>query len=301
MKGWNGRQAVAAVALGLAAAATLARAEELEDFMQLAKPAPTLEIRYGAAPNQAIDVFLPRGQGPHPLAILIHGGCWADLPGATREQLRPPAADWARRGVAVWSIGYRRANEAGGGYPHMYRDVALAVDRVRGEAARLNIDTARSVLVGHSAGGHLALWAASRASLPAGSPLVQQDAPLAVRNVVSVAGVGNLQTFSPAIPSTCGPGVLEGMTGDGADRFADVSPARLALPAAVRSVVLVSSSADKLVPLQAARDYRDAHQASAERIRLRDVADAGHFDLVAPAAPAAEVVFEEVRRAVAAQ
>lgn len=298
MKDINPKHAVAAVALGLAGTASpLAQAVELKDFARLHKPAPTLEVRYGTAPNQAIDVFVPPGSGPHPVAILIHGGCWADLPGATREQLRPLAADWARRGVAVWSIGYRRANEAGGGYPGMYLDVASAVDRLRSEAAGLRIDAARSVLVGHSAGGHLALWAASRTSLPAGSPLRRTGEPLVVRGVVSVAGIGDLQAFSPAIPTTCGPGILEGLAGEGADRFADVSPARLPLPAAVRSVVMVSGNTDRLVPLQAARDYRGAQAAAAPRIRLRDVADAGHFDLVAPGTPAAEAVFEEVRQA----
>lgn len=296
VKDIDGKRALAAAAIGLAVAAPAASVE-LKDFLLLQRPVPVRELRYGAAPSQAIDVYLPVGAGPHPVAVLIHGGCWADLPGATREQLRPLAAHWASRGVAVWSIGYRRANEAGGGYPHMYLDVAAAVDRMRDEAAGLGIDPARSVLVGHSAGGHLALWAASRASLPAGSPLRQHSEPLAVRGVVSVAGIGDLQTFSPAIPNTCGPGVLEGLAGPGSDRLADVSPARLPLPSSVRSVVMISGTADRLVPLQAARDYRVSQVAAQARIRLRDVAGAGHFDLVAPATPAAEAVFDEVGRA----
>jgi acetyl esterase/lipase len=292
----NISRTLAGLALGLAVFAPT-EAVELKDFLQLARPVPTLELRYGQAPSQAIDVFLPPGAGPHPVAILIHGGCWAELPGATREQLRPLAARWAGLGIAVWSIGYRRANEAGGGYPAMYRDVAMAVDRIGVDGPPLGIDVARSVLVGHSAGGHLALWAASRASLPAGSPLRQPAEPLPVRAVISVAGIGDLEKFSPAIPATCGPGVLEGLAGPGADRFADVSPARLVLPPVVRSVVMVSAAGDKLVPLQAARDYRDAQPAAAARIRLRDVAQAGHFDLVTPGAPAAEVVLQEVRQA----
>jgi acetyl esterase/lipase len=75
---------------------------------------PTSEIRYGTAPAQAIDLFLPRGRGPHPVAILIHGGCWSRET-AGREQLRHLGGALAERGIAVWSIGYRRANEAGGG------------------------------------------------------------------------------------------------------------------------------------------------------------------------------------------
>ena len=90
---------------------------ELSTFIALPRPAPTLEIPYGANSSQAIDVFLPDGPGPHPVAILIHGGCWKDIPGAGREQLRHLGPELTRQGIAVWSIGYRRADEPGGGYP----------------------------------------------------------------------------------------------------------------------------------------------------------------------------------------
>jgi acetyl esterase/lipase len=284
-------------ALALCALMPTASAADLKDFLALPRPAPTHEIRYGAAQSQGIDVFLPAGKGPHPVAILIHGGCWSDFPGAGREQLRPLAADWARRGIAVWSLGYRRANEAGGGYPNLYLDVATAVDRLRSDGAALGIDTKRSVLTGHSAGGHLALWAASRAGLPAGSPLRQANEPLPVHSVVGIAGVGDLAAFAPRLPGSCGRGILERLSGGGSDAYADVSPARLGLPERVRSVVMVSATEDQIVPLRAARDYRNALPAeAASRVRLRDVAGAGHFDLVTPGTPAFEAVFEEVRR-----
>jgi acetyl esterase/lipase len=291
------RLAAAIVALGMAA--PLAPAIELREFIALPRPAPAHQVRYGAATSQAIDVFLPSGSGPHPVAIVIHGGCWADLPGANREQLRPLAAEWARRGVAVWSIGYRRANEQGGGYPSMYRDVAGAIDKLRVKSVRLGIDLRRSVLVGHSAGGHLALWAAARPSIAFDSPLSQHTDPLPIAHVVSVAGIGDLAAFAPRIPDTCGPGVRERLTGHGSDPFGDVSPARLALPGSIRSVVMVSGTADMLVPLHAARDYlRALSPQDAARVRLRDVAGAGHFDLVVPGTMASETVFEEVSRAV---
>lgn len=284
-------------ALALCALTPTAGAAELKDFLALPKPAPTHEISYGAAQSQGIDVFLPAGKGPHPVAILIHGGYWSDFPGAGREQMRPLASDWARRGIAVWSIGYRRANEAGGGYPHLYRAVATAVDRLRSEAARLGIDSTRSVLSGDSAGGHLALWAASRTRLPVGSPLHQGGEPLPVRGMVSIAGVGDLAAFAPRLPGSCGRGILERLSGGGSDAYADVSPARLGLPEMVRSVVMVSAANDQIVPPLAARQYRNALAAdAASRVRLRDVAAAGHFDLVTPGTPAFEAVFEEVQR-----
>lgn len=284
-------------ALALGVLTSTAGAVELKDFLALPQPTPTQQISYGAAPSQGIDVFLPTGPGPHPVAILIHGGCWSDFPGAGREQVRALAADWARRGVAVWSIRYRRANEAGGGYPNLYLDVATAVDRLRSEAPRLGIDTRRSMLAGHSAGGHLALWAASRTRLPATSPLRQAGEPLPVRGVVSIAGVGDLAAFAPRLPGSCGRGILQRLMGGGSDPYADVSPSRLGLPENVGSVVMVSATDDRIVPLRAARDYRNALPAEAAgRVRLRDLTGAGHFDLVTPGTPAFEAVFEEVRQ-----
>lgn len=293
----QGTRAIAVLLITITGVASIASAVELKDFLALPRPKPTHEIRYGTAQSQGIDVFLPAGKGPHPVAILIHGGCWSDFPGAGREQLRPLAADWARRGIAVWSMGYRRANEAGGGYPNLYLDVATAVDRLRVDGPALGINPRRSVLAGHSAGGHLALWAASRAGLPAGRPLRQVNEPLPVHSVVGIAAVGDLAAFAPRLPGSCGRGILERLTGSGADPFADVSPARLGLPEGVRSVVMVSATDDQIVPLRAARDYRNALPAdAASRVRLRDLPGAGHFDLVTPGTPAFEAVFEEVQR-----
>ncbi|MBA3594034.1 MAG: alpha/beta hydrolase [Polaromonas sp.] len=289
---------VAALLITMTGLSLSAHGVELKDFLALPQPTPTQQISYGAAQSQGIDVFLPAGAGPHPVAIMIHGGCWSDFPGAGREQVRALAADWARRGVAVWSVGYRRANETGGGYPNLYLDVATAVDRLRSEAPRLGIDPTRSVLAGHSAGGHLALWAASRTRLPAASPLRRAGhQPLSVRGVVSIAGVGDLAAFAPHLPGSCGRGILQRLMGSGPDPYADVSPARLGLPESVGSVVMLSATEDGIVPLRAARDYRSALPAeAAARVRLRDVTGAGHFDLVTPGTPAFEAVFEEVRR-----
>lgn len=139
---------------------------DLSTFVAISRPEPTLQLRYGSAPSQTIDVFLPADSGPHPVAVLVHGGCWSAHT-AGREQLHH-GAELARRGIAVWSVGYRRADEPGGGYPGTFQDVGDAIDRLCSEAPQYNLDIARTVLVGHSAGGHLALWAAARGQLPEG-------------------------------------------------------------------------------------------------------------------------------------
>lgn len=278
----------AALALVAALAASSASAEpvELSTFRSLPRPEPTLQVRYGEASTQVVDVFLPAGPGPHPVAVLIHGGCWSATTSG-REQLRHLGPELTRHGIAVWSIGYRRANEAGGGYPGTYLDISAALERLHGNAALHNLDLSRTVLVGHSAGGHLALWAASRSSLPATSPLhaVSWVVP---RAVISLAGVGDLDAFARFVPLFCGSGILEWLAPP--DKLAEVSPA--ALVPSETSIVLVSGVLDRLVPPYVAYDYARAVRAkSGAAVRLINIPDAGHFDLVTPNSSA----WEEVR------
>lgn len=284
-----------ASALMLAATAmpsAFAQPIDIPAFMAIPRPQPTTEIRYGEAPTQAIDLFLPDGDGPSPVVVLIHGGCWSTKT-AARQQLRHLGADLAQRGIATWSIGYRRADEAGGGYPGTYRDVGVAIDRLREDAGRYRLDLSRTVLVGHSAGGHLALWAASRDKLPAASAL-RVDTPFVPRNVVAIAGVGDLASFAPQIPRACGPGIGEHLVGtpspDRPDVYADTSPA--AMPAAGTRVAMVSGILDRLVPPYVAHDYARAVRGQVA-VQLVNIDDAGHFDLVAMGRP-----WHEVRRIV---
>lgn len=259
---------------------------ELSAFIALSRPEPTLQVKYGAEPAQGIDIFLPVAAGPHPVAILIHGGCWsANTSG--REQLRHLGADLAESGIAVWSIGYRRANETGGGYPGTFLDVGAAIERVRDDASRYHFDLSRTVLVGHSAGGHLALWAAAREGLPTASPL-HVPSPFMPRAVISLAGVGDLKNFAKFIPLHCGDGILERLAPS--DRLAEVSPA--IMPAPEAPVVMVSGVVDRLVPPYVARDYARARQSKVGSVGLVDIPEAGHFDLVAPSTPA----WAEIRR-----
>lgn len=276
----------AALVLALAIGPALADPVELSTFRDLPRPNPTLQVAYGEAPTQGVDVFLPDGPGPHPVAVLIHGGCWSANT-AGREQMRHLGPELTRRGIAVWSIGYRRANEAGGGYPGTYQDVGAALDRLAEDAPTHRLDLSRVVLAGHSAGGHLALWAASRDSLPAASPL-HRSLRFVPRAVISLGGVGDLATFARFVPVLCGPSIAERLALS--DRLAEVSPA--ALTPSARSVVMVSGVLDRLVPPWAAHDYARALRGrSTIEPRLVNVPDAGHFDLVTPSAPA----WQEIR------
>lgn len=272
----------------MASAESAADPIDIPAFMAIPRPAPTAEIRYGPAATQAIDLFVPAGSGPFPVALLIHGGCWTTKT-AAREQLRHVGADLARRGTAVWSIGYRRADEAGGGYPGTYQDIGSAIDRLRAEARRYRLDLSRTVLVGHSAGGHLALWAAARDRLPSTSALRVAE-PLIPRNVVALAGVGDLKSFAPLVPGICGPGIVENLVGEATDTrpdvYADTSPS--ALPATDASIVMVSGVLDRLVPPYVAHDYARSVRDDIA-VDLVNLPNAGHFDLVADGASWIEV------------
>ncbi|MBB2961165.1 alpha/beta hydrolase [Methylobacterium sp. R2-1] len=263
----------------------------LSAFRDIPRPEPTLQVAYGASSSQGVDVFLPDGPGPHPVAVFIHGGCWSATT-AGREQLRHLGPELTRRGIAMWSIGYRRANEAGGGYPGTYQDVGAALDKLAEDAPAYRFDLTRVVLIGHSAGGHLALWAASRGSLPPESPL-QGRLRFKPRAVISLGGVGDLSTFGRFVPVLCGPGIVERLAPN--DRLLEVSPA--ALTPSAESIVMVSGVLDRLVPPWVAYDYALALRGrSGVAPRLVDVPDAGHFDLVTPSAPS----WAEVRKLVEA-
>jgi acetyl esterase/lipase len=280
-------RAIAALFIAVTTA-TLVHADpvELKTFAALDKPTPTAVLAYGPASTQAVDVFLPSGKGPHPVAILIHGGCWRDLPGAGREQLRPIASELANRGIAVWSIGYRRADEQGGGYPGTYQDVASAIDQLRLHAADYQLDTSRTVAVGHSAGGHLALWASLRDQLPPQSPLRNTNAFIP-GSVISLGGVPDLKAFGRFVPILCGPGIIEKLApqGGSSDPYAEISPAQLPPPPG--RVVMVSGILDRLIPPYVADDYaRSMQRTYSKAVALVEIPGAGHFDLVMPGTPA---------------
>lgn len=290
---------LAAVLLCVAPATRAAEPVSLEEFLKSPSAPPSAGLSYGPSPSQGIDVFLPAGAGPHPVLLLIHGGCWqANIPG--REQLRHIGADLAKRGIAVWSIGYRRADEAGGGYPGMYQDVGAAVDRVRTEAKRFNLDLKRAAIAGHSAGGHLALWAAGRAQIPASSPLRTRD-PFIPGTVISLAGVGDLKAEDGLVRLICAPGIADKLVGAKSaarpDVYADTSPAAL-LPNAPRKVQ-VTGVYDDTVPPYVALDYDRAARKAGQATTIVNMPDAGHLDMVTLGTPSWAEVVRQIEAALA--
>jgi acetyl esterase/lipase len=255
--------------------------------MPAAKPSET--IRYGEGESQLVELYLPRPdpEAPdarRPVVVLVHGGCWQKSV-AGIELLRPAAAAFLDKGFAVWSIGYRRVDEEGGGYPGTYLDVGAALDLIRDHAETHKLDPGRVVLYGHSAGGHLALWAAGRHRLPEASPLRATD-PLRPRGVVSVGGFGSLAEWEKEIGLVCGEGIVAKLTPavEGDARFADTSPDKL-LPTGVPVVMLHGVFDYVAFPAMGLDHAQDARRAG-DRAEVQVAPVAGHFEVIAPGAAA---------------
>ncbi len=267
------------------AATTLSRAPPLmkwQDLLSRPRPAPTRRIPYGKAPSQFVELWRPDGPGPHPAVIMVHGGCWT-AGVASLDYMDYAAEDLRKRGIAVWNIEYRRVGEPQGGYPATFQDVGAAIDLIRRYGPAYSLDLGRVVALGHSAGGHLALWAAARWKLPLSSPLHAPD-PLRIHGVVDIAGIPDLERDTD---TACGAEVIGELVGDpSASRpnvYADTSP-RALLPLGVRQVV-IHGAWDETVAPAVGQAYAAAAQAAGDRVDVATPPGA-HVEEVTPGQPA---------------
>lgn len=257
------------------------------ELLSRPRAAADLRVAYGQNPLQFGELWLPKGAGPRAVMAMIHGGCWrADLPGL--ELMDYACADLREHGVAVWNIEYRRIGHEGGGFPGTFLDVGAAVDHLRQLAGPHALDLSRTVFSGHSAGGHLAVWALGRSRLAPSSPLYVAE-PLAARGAAPLAGIIDLAAYHAHGPDECGgPGVIDALVGAGApdraDAYADTSPPLL-LPLGAPQTV-ISGALDHIVPSAFGADYGRAAAAAGDAVQVIDFADAGHFELIDPTSQA---------------
>ncbi|MFE5137899.1 alpha/beta hydrolase [Streptomyces fagopyri] len=264
---------------------------------------PDVTAVYGDHPDQVIDFYAPRDPDPAlpvPLVVVLHGGAWRAP--YDRRHITPFADFLARRGFAVANVEYRRGTvlpAQGGGspvagrWPDTFDDVAAALDALpRLVSAHLpGVDAHRTVVTGHSAGGHLALWAAARHVLPADAPW-RADRPAPLRGVVALAPIADFQVAEKL--DVCS-GAARQLLG-GEERFAErqpyADPAHL-LPTGI-ATTLVQGRTDLVVPQAVAESYAEAAARAGEVVGLTLLEDVGHFPLIDPAADACAVVAEEI-------
>lgn len=239
-------------------------------------------LDYGTHPSQFGELTLPAGD-VRGVVVVVHGGFWRQSYGL--ELGRPLAADLAANGLAAWNVEYRRVG-GDGGWPATFVDVAAAVDLIAGpvqDAAGGRLPLDRVVAVGHSAGGHLAGWLATRPGLPAGSP--GASPPVVLRGAVSQAGV--LDLVDAAEQGVGGVAVPEFVGGSPArvpDRYALASPAAR-VPVGV-PVVCVHGTADENVPIRQSERFVAADRAAGGAAELVTLPGVGHFAVIDPATDA---------------
>lgn len=236
--------------------------------------------RYGSAPDQFVELFLPDGgAAPLPVIVVLHGGFWRSAHGI--ELARPLAADLAAAGFAALAVEYRRVG-TGGGWPTTLEDVAAAVDLLPGlpEAARL--DLSGVAVVGHSAGGHLAAWLSGRAALPPGAP----GGVPGVRVAAAVLQAGVLD-LGVADEQQLGAGAVRAFLGGGPaevpERYAAADPCAL-LPTGA-DLLCVHGAADTVVPVDQSERYAAAATSAGDSVEVR-VVPGDHMSLIDPAGSA---------------
>jgi acetyl esterase/lipase len=227
------------------------------------------------SPNPKSEIPIPKSL---PVVIFIHGGFWRSQFDLTHAGHAANALTEA--GLATWSIEYRRIGNPGGGWPGTFQDVAAAVDYLRVLAPQYNLDLDRVVVVGHSAGGHLAAWVASRHRIPPGDPLYKED-PLPVKAAVPLAGVVDLRRGWELKLSNR---VIEDFMGGSPDmlpeRYATASPIEM-LPTGV-PLRLIHGTKDTIVPYEISERYVQAAQRRGDDARLITLPGAGHFEAINP-------------------
>jgi acetyl esterase/lipase len=253
-----------------------------------------LRLSYGPVASQFGELYLPRALRSDLTVILIHGGFWRSQYGL--DLMTDLARDLAMRGIAVWNIEYRRLGESGGGWPATLLDVAKAADYLRTLAPIHDLKLQRVVSIGHSAGGHLALWLAARHCISRASILhpayrtatgsrvpdsQDSSSPLKLAGAISLAGAIDLELcwqlgLSNSVVAT----LLGGSPDQVPERYAAASPAAL-LPLGIPQV-LIHGALDTIVPLQVSRAYTQKATAAGDRVTLIQQADADHFTVIDP-------------------
>lgn len=247
------------------------------DLAGFENPPPDARIHYGDDPLQFGDLRLPEGDGPHPVAVFIHGGCWkAEYDIRHSSKL---AAAIAESGVATWSLEYRRVGNDGGGWPGTFTDIGGGADHLRSIAENHSLDLERVIAMGHSAGGHLALWLAARSRIPAEVDIGKAE-PIALKGVLAMAPAADLAyLYGTKVCDHVVDGLMGGSPEDVPERYRWADPVQLG-PDGVPQVLLFGKYDDDWNP--AGERYLEAAMIRGDNVRTILADESGHFEMIDP-------------------
>ncbi len=250
---------------------------------------PVQVARYGEHELQFGELRLPEGDGPFPVAVIVHGGCWT-AGFATVRNTAPLASALSERGIATWNIEYRQIGDEGAGWPGTFLDWAAAADHLRTLAAGHPLDLGRVFAIGHSAGGHAALWLATRHRLPDDSA-IRGENPLPIQAAVNIDGPADIASFVGPDAEICGKPVIAPLMAGTPDQipthYAQGNPLALQ-PAGVPQYLIqvgVLSTDD-------AERFRERAQTDAAPVEILAPASANHFDVIAPGSTVGDAVLD---------
>lgn len=258
------------------------------DLLKLPVSTGARRIPYGPDPLQFGELRVPPGKGPHPVVTIVHGGCWVtklkqlDEHAVALDLVRPIAEALAEIGIATWNLEYRRLGNTGGGWPGTFEDVARGTDHLRKIAGENGLDLTRVVAMGHSSGGHLALWLAARKKLAPSSELYSKD-PLTLKGVIDLDGPWDMRAMLPVQERICGAPVITQLLGGTPEefpqRYRDASPNEL-LPLGVRQEIFAGAMFGAQAPA-----YETAATRAGDAVHTLVSAKAGHFVFIDPGSP----------------
>lgn len=245
------------------------------DLLSRPQPKPDTTLPYGADPLQLVDIWRPAGPGLHPAVVMLHGGCWQTSV-AERDIMNWIADDLRAAGIGVWNVEYRGVDR-GGGYPGTYQDVAAAADLFVARGGEYGLKTSGPrVVIGHSAGGHLALWLARRPALAAADDLHGTD-PARFDVAISQGGLPDLRAGATSKGHACGAEAPAAMAGGD---YARTSPPEMPLGTAYE--LLFNNSEDHVTPPSTGQTYVTAMAQRGQRAVMDVTAGEGHVELIAP-------------------
>ncbi len=252
------------------------------DLTNRPKAHPTKTVRTGDGKTDIVDVWLPDEPGPHPIVLMVHGGCWQKSI-ADRSLMNYAAEAMRQEGLAVWNIEYRGVDEDGGGYPGTFQDVAHGADSMRDYAEHFDLDLNRVAGFGHSAGGHLITWLAGRKNLPDTSALAV-GTPLPMVGVVNSGGLADLEVSEPLTLKSCLADIKDKLTGPAsnirADPLSDTSSDRL-LPTGI-ILYSVNGEKDRISPPALCDSFTAKAEQSGDEAEAIIIPNEGHVELIAP-------------------